>query len=118
KSKVYVFSKTLSKVDKPFILIKADVKEKVKEIKNETARLNDAAGQGKDIAMFGGGELLTSLLDLDLVDEISMAVIPVILGKGVPMVRELKKRKTLTLIKTKVYSNGTVELTYNVNKKK
>ncbi len=71
---------------------------------------------GKDIAVWGGGELLTSLLNLDLVDEISLAVIPIVLGKGIPFIRETNKRLSLTLINSKTYSNGTVALTYNVNK--
>jgi dihydrofolate reductase len=107
KDKVYVFSSTLDQVDKPAVLIKNDIKEKVQEIKNDP---------GKDIALFGGGELLTSFLDMDLVDEISMAVIPVLLGTGTPMVRELQKRILLTLTDTKNYSNGTVQLTYTVNR--
>lgn len=107
KNKVYVFSTTLNEVDKPAVLIKGDIKEKIQEIKNES---------GKDIALFGGGELLTSLLNLNLVDEISMAIIPVLLGSGIPMVGELKKRTMLTLTDTKKYSNGTVQLTYDVKK--
>lgn len=109
KNKVYVFSNTLSKVDKPAVLVKGEIQEKVQEIKNEN---------GKDIALFGGGELFTSLLDLDLVDEISMAVIPVLLGSGIPMVKELKQRDILTLTDIKKYSNGTVQLTYDVNRLK
>ena len=109
KSKAYVFSTTLTDVEKPFKLIKGDITKQVEEIKNEG---------GKDIALFGGGELLTSLLNLDLVDEISLAVIPVILSKGIPFVREVNKRISLTLINSKTYSNGTVELTYNINKTK
>jgi len=115
-SKVYVFSNTLSKVKKPLKLIKGDLTRGVNEIKNEEARLNDKVGQGKDIAVFGGGELLTSLLNLDLVDEISLAVIPVIIGKGIPFVREVNKKISLKLINSKTYSNGTVQLTYDVNK--
>ena len=107
KSKVYVFSKTLTETEEPAILIRSDIKQKVEEIKNES---------GKDIALFGGSELLTSLLNLDLVDEVSMAVIPVLLGSGIPMIRELNKRVTLILTDTKKYSNGTVQLTYDVNK--
>jgi dihydrofolate reductase len=107
KDKVYVFSTTLKEVEIPAVLITGDIKQKVKEIKKET---------GKDIALFGGGELLTSLLNLDLVDEISMAVIPVLLGSGIPMIRELNKRVTLTLTDTKKYSNGTVQLTYDIKK--
>ena len=104
-SKVYVFSNTLNKVDKPYQLINENVKESLEKIKTE---------EGKDIALFGGGELLTSLLNLDLVDEISLAVIPIILGKGIPFVREVNKKISLTLINSKAYSNGTVELTYKV----
>ncbi len=107
KSEVYIFSNTLTEVEKKYHLINGDVKEAVDEIKNE---------EGKDIAVFGGGELLTSLLNLDLVDEISLAVIPVILGKGIPFVREVNKKISLKLINSKTYSNGTVQLTYDVNK--
>lgn len=106
-SKVYVFSNTLTKVDKPFQLINENVKKTVAQIKKE---------EGKDIALFGGGELLTSLLNLDLIDEISLAVIPIILGKGIPFVRDVNAGILLTLINSKTYSNGTIELTYNVNK--
>ena len=106
-SKVYVFSNTLTEVEKPAVLIKGDIKQRVLEIKNEA---------GKDIAVFGGGELLTSLLNLDLVDEISMAVIPVLLGSGIPMIRELNKKVTLDLTDIKKYSKGTVQLTYDVKK--
>ncbi|MEP6927800.1 MAG: dihydrofolate reductase family protein [Ginsengibacter sp.] len=107
KSKVYIFSKTLKNLEKPLILVSENVKETVNKIKKK---------KGKDIAIFGGGELLTSLLNLDLVDEINLAVIPVILGKGIPFVREINKRISLTLINSKTYSNGTVQLTYDVNK--
>jgi dihydrofolate reductase len=107
KSKVYIFSNTLTEVEKKYHLINGDVKESVDRIKNE---------KGKDIALFGGGELLTSLFNLGLVDEISMAVIPVLLGEGIPFVREINKKLSLTLINSKTYSNGTVQLTYNVNK--
>ncbi|HVE60630.1 MAG TPA: dihydrofolate reductase family protein [Chitinophagaceae bacterium] len=107
KSKVYIFSNTLTEVEKTYQLINGDVKEVVNGIKNE---------KGKDIAVFGGGELLTSLLNLDLVDEISLAVIPILLGKGIPFVREINKKLPLKLTDSKTYSNGTVQVTYTVNK--
>lgn len=106
-SKDYIFSNTLQSVETPSVLISGDITEQVNRIKNEP---------GKDIALFGGGELLTSFLNLNLVDEISLAVIPIILGNGIPFVRELNKRISLTLLDTKTYSNGTVQLTYDVNK--
>lgn len=103
KDKVYVFSHTLTDIEKPAVLIKDDIKQKIQEIKNQA---------GKDIALFGGGGLLTSLLNLDLVDEISMAIIPVLLGSGIAMTGVLDKRIPLTLTDTKIYSNGTVMVTY------
>ena len=107
KSKVYIFSNTLTEVGKKYHLINGNVKETVSQIKKE---------KGKDIAVFGGRELLTSLLNLELVDEISLAVIPVLLGKGIPFVRTIDKKISMKLTDTKTYSNGTVQLTYNINK--
>jgi dihydrofolate reductase len=40
------------------------------------------AASGKDIWLFGGGVLFRSLLDAGLVDEVSVAVMPVLLGGG------------------------------------
>ena len=107
--KNYVFSTMLNTVEGNGILIKEKVEERVQQIKNET---------GKDIAVFGGAGLLSSLLDMKLVDEISIAVIPVLLGNGKPMVDVLRNTVWLTLTDTKRYSNGTVQLTYDVQKNK
>ncbi|HVE60798.1 MAG TPA: dihydrofolate reductase family protein [Chitinophagaceae bacterium] len=107
KSKVYIFSNTLTEVEKKYTLVKENVKETVNQIKKE---------KGKDIAVFGGGELLTSLLNMGLVDEISLAVIPILLGKGIPFVREINKKLPLKLTDSKTYSNGTVQLTYTISK--
>ena len=73
----YVFSNTLTAVSNDAILINGDIVKAINEIKNK---------QGKDIAVFGGASLLASLLDLDLVDEMAVSFIPVLLGKGIPMV--------------------------------
>lgn len=104
----YVFSTTLSEVDRGFTLVRDNIKEEVLSIKSQP---------GKDIALFGGAGLLASLLNLELVDEISVSVIPVLLGSGKPMVEKINRKAWLTLTGTKAYSNGTVQLTYTVNKK-
>ncbi|HEX6334456.1 MAG TPA: dihydrofolate reductase family protein [Flavisolibacter sp.] len=104
-SRHYVFSKTLADVKKGFTLVRDDVKDLVSRLKQEP---------GKDIALFGGASLLASLLNLDLVDEISISVIPVLLGAGRPMVEVLNRRVWLDLVSTKTYRNGTLALTYNV----
>ncbi len=109
ENKMYVFSTTLKEVDKNYELINGNVKEQVMLIKSQP---------GKDIAVWGGAVLLASLLDLELVDELSVSIIPVLLGKGKPMVDILKDKILLELTDLKKYSNGTVQVSYKINYKK
>ena len=104
----YVFSNSLDTVDKNFTLLKGDIKKLVADIKKQ---------DGKDIAVYGGANLLSSLLDLNLVDELNMSIIPIILGQGKPMVDILNQRVYLTLIETMKFSSGTVQLIYQVQQK-
>src|SRR3954466_4030362 len=104
----YVFSNSLQSIAPGFILIKKDIRETILKMKEQP---------GKDIAVFGGAVLLATLLDYSLVDEISIAVIPVLLGNGKPMVDVLASRVWLSLEKSHTYSNGTVQLTYAVKHK-
>ena len=101
----YIFSTTLDKVKEGATLIKGDVKNKVEEIKNT---------EGKDIWLFGGAGLITALLNMGLVDEISLGVHPIILGGGKPLFQNIKNRTTLQLIDSKTYSSGLVGLTYSI----
>jgi dihydrofolate reductase len=106
--KNYVFSNTLTTVNKGDVLISGNIVQAINEIKNK---------QGKDIAVFGGASLLTSLLDLDLVDEMVISFIPVLLGKGIPMVELLKEKVWLSLIEVRTLSTSTIYATYNVKRK-
>ena len=105
KFKEYIFSTTLDKVKDGATLINGDIKTQVEEIKK---------GKGKDIWLFGGAGLTTSLLNLGLVDELSLAVHPILLGGGKPLFNNIKSGIRLTLGDTKTFSTGLVSLTYNV----
>ena len=71
------------------------------------------AGSGKDIWLFGGGGLFRSLLELRLVDSVELAVIPVLLGSGLPFLPHLATQATLALKNHRVYpKTGTVSLEY------
>jgi dihydrofolate reductase len=73
------------------------------------------AQPGKDIWLFGGGELLRSCLELGLVDTVEIAVIPVLLGGGVPMLPPPSPRTPLTYTGQRVYEkSGIVLLEYTV----
>jgi dihydrofolate reductase len=105
KFKEYIFSNTLQKIKKGATLINGDIKTEVEKIKTE---------KGKDIWLFGGAGLTTSLMNLGLVDELSLAVYPILLGAGKPLFSNIKHRIKLTLVDTKKYATGLVSLTYNV----
>lgn len=107
KLKEYVFSNTMDKAKDGVVIIKGDIKKEVEKIKNE---------EGKDIWLFGGADLISTLMNLQLVDEIMLAVHPVILGGGKPLFKEIKDRTWLTLTDHKIYPDGLVFLTYLPNK--
>ena len=104
KLKQYVFSTTLNEVQEG-IIVGDDLESEVEKIRNE---------QGKDIWLFGGGNLTTSFMNLKLVDEVWLAVHPVILGGGKPLFDNLKERIVLKHLDTKTYSTGLVFLKYAI----
>lgn len=105
KLKVYIFSTTLESVEEGSILIKGNLKSEVEKIKNEA---------GKDIWLSGGASLTTSLMNLGLIDELSLAVHPLLLSKGKPLFNNLDGLISLELLNTKAYSTGLVSLSYKI----
>ena len=69
---------------------------------------------GKDIWLFGGGLLFRSLLDMGLVDTVEVALIPVLLGDGIPLLPDPFRQAKLKLTKHKIYKSGIVRLEYSV----
>jgi dihydrofolate reductase len=105
KFKEYVFSTTLDTVKEGATLIKDNVKEEVEKIKKE---------KGKDIWLFGGAGLTASLMNMGLIDELSLAVHPIVLGSGKPLFKNINRRIQLRLLDTKTYSSGLVSLAYDI----
>ena len=105
KLKEYVFSSTLNELQPGVTLISEDVEKKVREIKND---------DGKDIWLFGGASLTTALMNLGLVDEICLAVHPILLGNGKPLFSGLNTRIPLQLQDCKTYNSGLLMLTYSI----
>ncbi len=74
---VVVFSRTLPpSARKGVRVVNDDPRAVVAELKSKP---------GRDIWLFGGGVLFRSLLDAGLVDSVEIAVVPVLLGSGVPL---------------------------------
>jgi dihydrofolate reductase len=105
---IYVFSRTLRQADHPDVTIVAD--------DPEGAVLELKARRGTDIWLWGGGQLFRSLLELGLVDRVEIAVIPALLGAGIPLLPGPALRRSLTLESHRLYpKSGVVLLEYAVN---
>jgi dihydrofolate reductase len=103
----YIFSHTLRPADCPGVILSEDPKETVNDLKSKA---------GKDIWLFGGGSLFHSLLELGLVDAVEVAIMPVLLGEGVPLLPPPANTARLKLINQRVYEKtGTVILEYAVS---
>jgi dihydrofolate reductase len=105
--KTFVFSRSLRQQDYPKVTIVAEGAEQT------VAALRDE--HGKDIWLFGGGALFRSLNDAGLVDTVEVAIMPVLLGGGIPLLPAPAKQTTLKLTNHKVYSQtGIVSLEYSL----
>jgi dihydrofolate reductase len=104
--KTIVFSRTLQQSEYPEVTIVAE------DCGKAGAELREK--RGKDIWLFGGGSLFRSFLDAGLVDAMEIAVIPVLLGGGIPLLPSAAQKAKLKLTGHKVYKTGIVMLQYAV----
>ena len=66
----------------------------------------------KDIWLIGGGEIVTTFLNMNLIDEMIICVAPVILGEGIPLFASKPNESVWQLVKTETFDTGIVSLTY------
>jgi dihydrofolate reductase len=106
--RVYVFSRTLEAAAHPAVtVVRADAGAAVAALRSE---------QGRDIWLFGGGSLCASLLAAGVVDQVEVAVMPVLLCRGIPLVAPGAPRSRLVLTHSHVSPSGTVNLHYDVQR--
>ena len=102
---IFVVSTTLDPRHHPGVTILAnDIPAAVSALK---------AQPGKDIWLFGGGVLFRSLLDAGVVDAIDIAVMPILLARGVPLLPE-GRRCALHLTECKTLPSGILSLSYSI----
>lgn len=99
-----VFSRTLSEVTwKNSRLVREFHPGEIEQLKR---------GPGKDLMIFGSGEIVAQLLAHGLIDELMLSVSPVVVGSGRTMIAALEARARLQLLEAKPYPSGTVVLRY------
>jgi len=101
-----LISRTLRPADYPHLVVTDDAERFVAELRTKP---------GKDIALFGGGELFRSLLGVGLVDRVEVSVMPVLLGAGIPLLPSPASRVKLKLRKHRLYEKtGTIGIEYDI----
>jgi len=103
--KSFVFTR-VSKNNDDNVEFVSDVEKFVKD---------DFPGVGENTWLVGGGKLIASFLKLGVVDEIITTVIPILLGKGIPLFQNIENETKLELVKTEKYGQ-LADLHYKVLK--
>jgi dihydrofolate reductase len=94
----YVVSSTLGKAEwNNSSVLKGDVVEEVSKLRQ---RLDG------DIVVHGSAQLVQTLIDHDLIDELRLMVFPVILGTGKRLFGDTSDKKRLRLAESKTVGDG------------
>lgn len=83
-----------------------DMRDLVTKIRAET---------DKDIWLVGGADLVAQFIEHNLIDEYHISIIPVVLGRGIPLSKgaSLEKSQLVKLDTVKSYPNGVVQVIYH-----
>lgn len=105
--KKFVFTNTPGMTSDNATYIDANLYQQVEEIRKQT---------GKDIWLYGGANLITSFMNLGLIDNFLLALHPVVLGGGKPLFQDVNDRKKLSLNRAVPSTSGVVLLDYDAVK--
>jgi dihydrofolate reductase len=79
-------------------------------VKDEILKIKEA--EGKEILVFGSPSVGHVLMHHNLIDEYWLFVNPVLLGKGIPLFKDIQELKNLKLVKNHVFSSGVTFVNY------
>ena len=102
----YVFTRSSYKDTDNVTFVNDDINNFINKLRNKA---------GRNIWVVGGGELLHSFIQEDLVDEFIITIAPTIIGNGIPLFKEGNQALDLSLKGTQRF-NQFIELHYEVRK--
>jgi len=103
---VIVVSRSLRPVDHSDVeIVSEGLEARVRELR---------AQPGRDIWLYGGGNLFSQLLAWNLVDTVEPAIIPILLGGGVQLLSPHGVHRRLALVRHRAYPSGMLLLEYEV----
>ncbi|KAM0417071.1 hypothetical protein ACHAPT_012909 [Fusarium lateritium] len=109
--KTHVFTTQLKQEDHPDVkIITGNAVDAIKNLK--------ASNDGKDIWLMGGGSLARMCLQAGLLDTVETAIMPVLLGDGIPLLGRLPGEEPsvwkLELVSVKKLDSGILRVKYKV----
>ena len=88
--------------------ITENITENIEKLKRESK---------SDIWLVGGGQVMTLLLNHDLIDEMQICYVPAILGEGISLFPNKPKESKWEIVKTQIYDSGMLKVDYQkINK--
>lgn len=69
--------------------------------------------EGKDIWLVGGGELVSMLINADLIDEMQLCYLPIVLGQGISLFPNKPKETVWKLLDSRSFDSGAILISYS-----
>lgn len=101
--RVIVLSSTLKSVSKKVELFSGDIHQLLKNLQADNVKH----------VYVDGGVTISRFMNADLIDHLTISIIPVVLGSGIPLFSDIHNDKWWSLKSSQVYSNGLVQLQYD-----
>jgi len=86
-------------------IISDNVNSEIKQLKEK---------EGEDILLFGSPSVVHTLMQENLIDDYWLFVSPVLIGKGIPLFKNIEQTRKLKLKKNKAFDDGVVCLHYSI----
>ena len=86
-------------------------------VRSATGHIGELIALAKELAgdrdvYVDGGTLIRAALDANLIDELTVTMVPIVLGAGVPLFAGIGRRHELALHASRPIGGGLVQLTY------
>lgn len=101
-----ILSNTLKTVRNDAELFRGDITQLVSQLNSD----------GIKHAWIDGGATISQFLDLQMVDSMTLSIIPVILGNGIPLFNVIGKELPCSLVSSQSYPSGLVQIIYEIAK--
>lgn len=102
--RIVVLSRSLKTVREEAELFQGDLTQLISQLHSD----------GIQHIWIDGGVTISQFLELQMVDCITLSVIPIILGSGIPLFRAMGQELACRLISSQSYPSGLVQLKYEI----